>query len=367
MRVLGQIKNVFLYPFAYCVIATQSQFSRIKALGKKPIIHFEQTYAKEKILLIALYEKGRLRPDILQMLKTAKNAGLYVVAINTEKVLQPEILQDQIDCYIERPNFGWDFGSYQTGFLHLFKRGWARRCPRVLMLNDSIFYCKTNLINFFRDLIETNIEVLGATENYDHIHHLQSFCISIDHRIINQQAFQNYWTNYKNTNIKRTVIRNGELKFSRILKSCTHTPENFSALFTYKNIINKLKESKCIDLYTCPLTNLTSNSESSAHSYVLSQQTNKFDIGQLKFLEQFSCNPSIHKNNVQLTQLGLPIIKIDHFYRGQWSLWELDKIYHSLPLNEEEITQLNDMILRRPYGRISLSGWELCAFNLGLI
>ena len=49
-------------------------------------------------------------------------------------------LEGLIDCYIERPNFGRDFGSYKTAFMHLFAQGWHEHCPRLLMLNDSIFY-----------------------------------------------------------------------------------------------------------------------------------------------------------------------------------------------------------------------------------
>jgi hypothetical protein len=71
---------------------------------------------------LALYEKGRLRSDIENLLITAKSLGMYVLAVNTLKVHNPDGLKDKIDCYIERPNFGRDFGSYQTGFLHIYTR-----------------------------------------------------------------------------------------------------------------------------------------------------------------------------------------------------------------------------------------------------
>ena len=111
MNIVAKIKNASLYPLAYSIVSAQSLASRVKALGKKPVVHFEQPYAGQKILLLALYEKGRLRADIENLLITAKSLGMYVIAVNTLKVLNADSLKDKIDCYIERPNFGRDFGS----------------------------------------------------------------------------------------------------------------------------------------------------------------------------------------------------------------------------------------------------------------
>ena len=189
IRAMLRIKSALLYPLAYIIIASKSAINGIKYLVKKQVVHFQKTYTGEKILLMALYEKGRLRPDILNLLETAKTSGLYVIAVNTSKVLQPESLQDCIDCYIERPNFGRDFGSYQTGFMYLFKQGWETQCPRLLMLNDSLFFSKKNLAAFLEKMTNNDIEVLGATENYEEDYHLGSFCVSVCQSILKKQLF----------------------------------------------------------------------------------------------------------------------------------------------------------------------------------
>jgi hypothetical protein len=116
---------------------------------------------KQGILLLALYEKGVLRDDIVRLIEEAKAAGLYVIGVNTLKLRDPSGLSGLLDCYIERPNFGRDFGSYRTGFLHLFERGWAKRCSRLLMANDSVFYTGDKLAKFIDDMMTSEIEVLG--------------------------------------------------------------------------------------------------------------------------------------------------------------------------------------------------------------
>ena len=178
--IIEKIKNYAIYLVAYVIVSTQSFMMRIKVFGKSPKVHFEQSYQGQKILLLALYQKGRLRPDIENLLITAKQLGMYVLAINTLKVLDPNSLKEKIDCYIELPNFGRDFGSYKKGFLHLFKKGWEKQCPRLLILNDSLFYSKQNLAAFLNQMMNTDIEVLGATENHEIEHHLGMPIIKLD-------------------------------------------------------------------------------------------------------------------------------------------------------------------------------------------
>jgi hypothetical protein len=231
MNVVAKIKNASLYPLAYAIVSVQSVVARMKALGKRPVVHFEQPYQGQKILLLALYEKGRLRPDIENLLITAKSLGMYVLTVNTFKLLKPDSLKDKVDCYIERPNFGRDFGSYKTGFLHVYEKGWEQQCERLLMLNDSLFYSKANLESFIKQMITTEIEVLGATENFDEEYHLGSFCISFSKTIIKKTIFKQYWLSYRNSNLRPKVIENGEKALSMTIKRSISDAASMRALF----------------------------------------------------------------------------------------------------------------------------------------
>jgi hypothetical protein len=87
------LTSSIMYLVAYAIVSAQSFMMRIKVFGKSPKVHFEQSYQGQKILLLALYQKGRLRPDIENLLITAKQLGMYVLAINTLKVLGPITLK----------------------------------------------------------------------------------------------------------------------------------------------------------------------------------------------------------------------------------------------------------------------------------
>lgn len=233
-----------LYPLARSLVTLQSEANRLKSFGKRPRVHFEAPHDGERIVLLALYQKGELRPDLVRLLKAAKAQGLYVMGVNTLRLSDPDSVRDLIDCYIERPNFGRDFGSYKTGFLHLYARGWDKTCPRLLMINDSVYYSTRGLDKFLTDMTTSDIEVLGATENYEIRHHLGSFCIAMAQSILCHDLIKKYWRNYSLTDVRPTVIRRGEMKLSRTLKSCVSKPSQFRALYDSSRFMAEIRRSQ---------------------------------------------------------------------------------------------------------------------------
>lgn len=417
MNIVAKIKNASLYPLAYSIVSAQSLASRVKALGKKPVVHFEQPYAGQKILLLALYEKGRLRADIENLLITAKSLGMYVLVVNTLKVLNPDSLKDKIDCYIERPNFGRDFGSYQTGFLHFYKKGWEQQCERLLMINDSLFYSKANLKAFLEQMITTEIEVLGATENFEIDHHLGSFCISFAQNILQHKRFRRYWARYSNTDIRPKVIKRGEFELSKVLRRCVSSEDQFTAHFNITWLTNYLKINQDI-IYRVPdyyrvsddhgkraslkavvdrlmqkyllldpgLANIEASIEASIdaktiyfvdgvdgivkaiETSVKESNVEKLEMRVLEevqndLFERFIEGSQIHQNGIILHHLGMPMIKLDALYRGMFSIEDVTKIAAQLDAHESD--NFRRLMFSRPFGGNTLYGWKRAAFYRG--
>jgi len=116
MKITDRIKTKLIYPYAYLIISLKSFLAFLSQILKKDKVIFEQPYSGENIAILALYNKGKLRADIKNLLTVLKNNGAYVIAINTLKLKDDE-LDNHIDCYIERPNYGRDFGI----FVHLHR------------------------------------------------------------------------------------------------------------------------------------------------------------------------------------------------------------------------------------------------------
>lgn len=116
---LGKIHYYILFNIGRAIVSAQSLVAWAKSRSKLTVVHHEAPYDGRPIMLLALYEKGLLRPDVVRLLDQARAAGMYVVAVNTLKLHDPGMVAGMVDCYIERPNYGRDFGSYKTGFLHI--------------------------------------------------------------------------------------------------------------------------------------------------------------------------------------------------------------------------------------------------------
>lgn len=420
MNLIVKIKNALIRRFAYTIVLLQSLMAYVMTFGKKPIVHFERPYEGQKILLLALYEKGILRPDIENLLDAAKRQGLYIIAINTLKIQHPKTLKDRIDCYIERPNFGRDFGSYKTGFFHFYKRGWEQQCERLLMLNDSLFYSKKNLAKFLKQMVTTEIEVLGATENHEIEHHLGSFCISIKQNILQDWRFKKFWQRYSNTDIRPIVIKKGEMKLSKILRRCVSSIDHYAAFFDQTWIMEKIdKNSEILDHITDyyrvsslvqwkppslknvaervinrylqldpGLANIEANIEANIDAktvyfvdrpqgLIKSIETSVKDSNmaglnqrvmyELKndLSESIGLGSQIHQNGILLHYLGMPLIKLDGLYRGVFVVEDIEKFTDQL--QQDEKSYFRRLMFSKPYGGSVLFGYKRIAFFFGLI
>jgi hypothetical protein len=420
MKLISRIHTALLYPMARVIVEAQSAVQRVRSIGKKADVRHEAPYGGERILLLALYEKGVLRPDILRLLAEAKAQGLYVLAVNTLRLKDPGALTGLIDCYIERPNFGRDFGSYKTGFLHVFDRGWDKTCPRLLMVNDSVFFSETRLGKFLDDLMTSDFEVLGATENFEIEYHIGSFCIAMAQPVLQKPLFHSYWRKFRLTDVRPLVIRRGEMKLSRTLKRCVSSPEQFTALYSSaryyhetlndpslldfsirhartsdvtpalrldaKSVLMHFEGSVLHDMYAegkqsvqVETTLREANSTAFATSMddlrniVKNRLADFSEMNEEKFrhalhsaaTELFMRHSQIHQNAATLLRMGLPIIKLDLIYRGMASIMDMTNIVTQL--TAEEGQELSAILMSRPYGEHVLFGWKRAAFMRGLI
>ena len=68
MNIIRRIQQASIYPFAYRITSLKSLLQRLKTFTKPTTVIYENNYKSEKVLLIALYEKGELRSDVLNLL-----------------------------------------------------------------------------------------------------------------------------------------------------------------------------------------------------------------------------------------------------------------------------------------------------------
>lgn len=407
------------YPFLYTVLSLVSAYRGVRAWGKRPICHWEMDYDGRPIAIVALYQKGRLRPDSVRLVQALKTFGCYVIAINTQRLDDPEGLRRLCDCYIERVNFGRDFGSYKAGFQHLYRKGWHEVCPRLLMVNDSVFCVSDRIDTFISDLMSSEIEVLGSTENYEISHHLGSFCIAVSNRILRHSSFRRFWATYRNSDVRPRVIRRGEQKLSKMLKRCVSAASEFRTLYGTNEYLTQLRQDDgFVDqaIQNARSSSLTGWRRFSARkvidalreTYILRSKTFPDDVSirlddavladrvaardvrgileiaraDLKpgetldsdfvrkliiseLTEVYMSGSQIHQNASTLLIMGLPIVKLDGLYRGMFVIQDIQMITDQMP--RQDALEVQRLLLERPYGGDALRGWQRAAFMRGLI
>lgn len=413
-----------MYPAAYAYVSAQSKINSFKSIGKKENIVFAAPYSGQKIMLMALYEKGDLRDDVLVALSAARQQGIYVVCVNTLKITAPERYEGYIDCYIEKYNFGRDFGSYKTGFEYLYRTGISADCPRLLLINDSVFFSKKHIHKFIADMLSSPCEVLGATENYEIEHHLGSFCIAISGGVLNAAKLKDYWKGYRNTDVRPVVIKTGEMEFSKVLKRVVRSSENFRSLYdttfaaqalaTDPILLEQVAQlSRSSDLVDWPRFSFSMMSQVMQEKYlynamnivgmsaveskvdnvhhidvhyadsvagyseflsstIKASSASQADVGKVvreeviaNFLACFSQGSQIHQNNIFLHRVGLAIIKLDGLYRGMFTARDIENLANDLDSEQQEA--FRRIMYSRPFGISTLFGWKRAAFERGLI
>ncbi|WP_134724512.1 hypothetical protein [Paracoccus luteus] len=417
---INLLKERMHFPVARALIRLKSEQARVRAMGKSPVVHIEEPYTGQKIMLLALYEKGVLRPDVLRLLRVARQAGLYVLAVNTLKLADPGALRGLVDCYIERPNFGRDFGSYKTGFLHVYDRGWHKTCPRLLMINDSVYFNSTRMPKFIDDMMSSDVEALGSTENFEHEYHLGSFCIALGRPVLKHARFVRYWRNYRLTDVRPAVIRRGEMGLSLVLKRCVSAPSQMQALYGASRFAEEIERDPHLMAFTiqnarrsdrahwkratpeslvgyllgrysiptyltkpdeisleASLADVDRNEWIASYDDVVRSVRNRVENPQLiddasvrrtlasLLVEIFMVGSHIHQNLASLVYLGLPLIKLDGLYRGVHNIEDINTVGNLLP--DAEAVEMRKLLMERPYGENTLYGWKRAAFMRGYL
>src|SRR6056297_3070745 len=419
-RVFDVVATWTAYPFLFSLLTVMSEYRRLQSLGKRPNVHFEAEYQGQKIVVFALFQKGRLRRDTIGFLQTLKAAGHYVLCVNTLKLSDPEAMREHCDCYIERFNFGRDFGSYQEGFRHIYRRGWERDCPRLMMVNDSVYCVSDRAGAFVADMMDAEAEVLGSTENYEIIHHLGSFCIALAGRVVREKVFRDFWKSYRQTDVRPVVIKKGEQRFSKMLRRAVSAVSEFQALYGTHAFLERLQDSDAFiddairNARVSPLTGWKRFSvreviDDLRKKYLIEtfdpaelevavevtgadvsdrvfvgtfdgivkvaeanlRAPGTLDRGVVKdvvisqLTEVYMSGSQIHQNASTLLSMGLPIVKMDGLYRGMFTIQDLQMIAQQLV--RKDALELQDLLLDRPYGGDALRGWRRAAFMRGLI
>lgn len=228
-RILGPIARArYNASRAKTVVATQGA----RALGPK-------------LAVFLLYQRGDLPASIKVTCDWLAENGYSVLCVANGGLTAPAkaALLPHIWRLLERPNFGYDFGGYREGILHLSE---ADITPETLLiLNDSIWLPLRPNSDLITRLEAMTVPVAGlvlnrrkrATKRYAKAGFIESYLYRISGEFAQSDLFATYWKNLKISSDKRITIQRGEKGFSRFLLD-HEIP--FDALLNNQDFVAKL-------------------------------------------------------------------------------------------------------------------------------
>ncbi len=324
-----------------------------------------------------LYQPYGLPANVVRAIALLDDLGIRVVAVSNMPVSEADLgrLRPHLHTFIQRRNFGRDFGGYRRGVLHVLEK---HKPDRLILLNDSLFYARRGLRAFFTGLCG-EAEFIGASENHELRHHVGSYALSFGPVVLADPRFRTYWERYRSTEIRPRVIWQGEAALSRLVmqtmrirprviysvqrldralktaelrelaRSAAQMPQGY---FGQNPIRQLVREAKTPVRDAVPLSN-TELLENASLTLPLPTEELLAEIGtqsrhdlERDLIGYVFRGSQIHWGALLLTQyLGMPIIKLDLVLRSIYGVGELGSF--ATFLDEDEFAEFHAQVTAR--------------------
>lgn len=161
--------------------------------------------------------QGRVADYVLYQLRELVEAGFGIVFVTNSPMFSSAseaAVAPFCRTVLWRKNVGYDFGAYKDGIRAVGDTG---HLDGLLLMNDSVYGPFWKLNDMLSKIDRSTTDFWGITDSWEQHFHIQSYFILFFPAAFNSKAFKQFWQKLPYINYKGWVIRNGELKISRIL------------------------------------------------------------------------------------------------------------------------------------------------------
>ncbi len=188
-----------------------------KAYNGKILHRYKNNQSKYRNLCIFYhFDKDNVIDDyVIYYLQELSEQNFDIVFVSTAEELSPlEIDKIKHLCrdILVKENIGYDFGAWQTAIVYLAED--LYKYDTLLLCNDSVYAPLYPLEEMFQKM-QGRYDFWGITDSYEIYHHLQSYFMVFDKKVVESKVFQDIWKTYKVYKIKRNIILQYEIGLSR--------------------------------------------------------------------------------------------------------------------------------------------------------
>lgn len=204
--------DVVFYGYGY--VSRFKRPIRLSLAGENKLPH-----SKRAAIYVHFDPNGVIHEYVLHQLNELKKAGFATTFVSNSPCFSMQSAKNaSLLCsrLMWRRNTGYDFGAYKDGIASL---GDTAELEQLLLLNDSVYGPFWSLNTILQEADTIASDFWGITDSFQYSHHIQSYFMLFQSRALNAPAFKNFWRRFPYLNDKRWIIRNGEVRLSKLLEN----------------------------------------------------------------------------------------------------------------------------------------------------
>lgn len=177
-----------------------------------------------KVAVFLVYQPRGMSASVVATCRHLSERGYSVMLVANSPVSAADeaMLTRWVWRFVERSNFGYDFGGYRDGIRLLWH--WSVSPESLIILNDSVWFPLDQNETMLTSMETSSAGFLGALRHVDqpetdteHAGIFLSYFFLIKRAVLTSDVFVNYWNSYVSTSNKYLTVRRGERGFSRTL------------------------------------------------------------------------------------------------------------------------------------------------------
>ncbi|MDP2080450.1 MAG: rhamnan synthesis F family protein [Pseudotabrizicola sp.] len=181
----------------------------------------------DKIAIYLIFQPKGLCISTLETCRILARQGYSVLIVSNGQLAENDIalLRDQVWAVLIRPNYGYDFGGYRDGILHLFD---VRADPaKLLVMNDSIWFPTGPEDTLLPRMEASGIDVTGTVVHRSHRSKtrqgfgsrvIESYFFLFDRHAVRSECFRSFWQRYRLSSNKYNAVYRGERKITEEMR-----------------------------------------------------------------------------------------------------------------------------------------------------
>lgn len=246
-------KPIFFIYFNITYLSYIFWYKKVDIKLSKQLSNYLKKNNTKNVVIFASFEKRVDDPYIKYISKNIDKNIFQILIINNSNKKNFKLIHNQEFLYINRPNFGRDFGAYKLAINSISDP--KLNIDNLILLNDTVFYVNEELIKNLFSYINLKYykgQYLEHTKDTE-INHFRSYFLKFCGFSNEHQDIISFFKDYKLSNSRVSTIKYGELflskkvlNFKEIELQNFFLSEEFLSSNLYKKLIKIYKSKKNI-------------------------------------------------------------------------------------------------------------------------